>query len=86
MEMPVYKGLAFSLDELLPTVAHALGNGGGYPGWIMQLYIWIGNQVPVLFKVVGNADHSSMSFDDEAVEVGHVQPQVKMVLSLKRLQ
>jgi len=82
----VYKRLAISLDEFFPPVAHTLGDGSRYPGWKMQFHIRVRNQITVLFEVVGDADHLSVSFDYETIEMRHVQPEMKVILCLKGFQ
>ena len=52
----------------------------------MQFHIRIGNEIAVLFKVVGDTDHVIVPFDDEAVEVRHVESKVEVILRLKGFQ
>ena len=86
MEMPVYEGLTIPFNEFFATISNALGNGSGYPRWIMKFYVRVGNQVAILFKVMGYADHLSVSFDHKTVKVGHIETDMEVILCLKALQ
>ncbi len=86
MEAPIDILLTVPFDEFFTTVSHALGNGSGHPGWIMKFHVRVGNEVAILFEIMGNADHFPMSLDNQTVEMRHVEADKEVFLRLKSFQ
>ncbi len=86
MKAKVHIGLVVDVDKFLASATDDLSNGSGSPGWIVELYFGIGDQVTVLLEVVRDTDQFIMSFDHEAVKVRHVEAHMEVTLGLELLQ